>query len=449
MTALKKIIKSKNLTELLGNISYDSLNKAAFVLIAFFMIYRFFAVILDLTFEKFLSVTKGEYNFFVMRVGFVLLIIYSAKKIKEQEHFSLLKFFGQNRAFGFFAVFIILMIVSTAVNGFTPFGLYGTAYRIEGLWGYISYFVYFALAQIITDKKLIEKVFCIACIGSTAVSSIHIIDHAFFGHYKPRGESTLAFFNKNHLGYYLTVSFIITAMLAVTEKKTILKIIFSVCAGINAIALLINDSLGCELAAVAGSVFVVIVYSLHCGRFKPVSVLPAVILAAACLIGVLTSEHIGRALGADFRQLGNDMTAVTDGIEEAEYSTGVSRIILWKYTVKYISEKPLLGFSADETADRLFEDADSDRCHCEYLNYAVAYGIPAAVMYIAGVFTVYLRGLFRRKKLTRYNIIGLCAAFAYLVSAAVGNTMYYTAPYLFIMLGFGYPKNDADQNVLT
>ena len=450
MTALKKIIKSRNMTELLGNISYDSLNKIAFALIAFFVIYPFFSVIIDLTNAYLLAAVRGVYNYFVMRTGIVVLIIYSAKKIKEQEHFSIFKFFDQNRAFGFFSVFIVLMIVSTAVNGFTELSLYGSAYRKEGLFGYISYFVYFARAYIISDKKLIKQIFYISCIGSVAVSTIHIIDHAFFGHNSPRGIDTIAFENTNHLGYYLMVSFIISVMLAVTEKKVIFKIVFSVCGGVNVMALLLNDTLGCELSAVIGSIFIVIVYSLHNGRFKLISILPAVIFTFTCVFGLFTSDYINESMKLNNNQLINDTMALTDSIEEAELSTGIQRMILWENTFRYVCEKPFLGFSSDGTGKRLENDTaeHADRCHCEYLNYAVSYGIPAAVFYISGVFTIYLRGLFRRKELNQYNMIGLCAAFAYLVSAAIGNTMYYTAPYLFIMLGFGYPKNKSD-NVPT
>ena len=47
----------------------------------------------------------------------------------------------------------------------------------------------------------------------------------------------------------------------------------------------------------------------------------------------------------------------------------------------------------------------------------------------------------KKKQLTDMNYAGLCVAFAYLASALVGNTMYYTAPFLFIALGMGYVKN--------
>lgn len=445
MTALKKIIKSRNLTELLGNISYDALNKISFILIVFFIVSPFFYIVSDLANAYLLTAIRGVYNYFVMRTGFVVLIIYSLKKIKEQEHFSLFEFFEQNRALGFFAVFIVLMILSTAVNGFTELSLYGSAYRREGLCGYISYFVYFLLAYIISDKKLVRLIVYISCISSSAVSSMHIIDHAFFGHYKPRGTDTIAFENTNHLGYYLAVSFIIAAMLAVTERKAISKIIFSICSGLNVIALLISDTLGSELSAAITTVFIVIVYTLCSGRFRIISILPAVIFIFMSVLGFFTSDHINRSMKLNYYQLINDTIALTDGIEEAEHSTGVERIVLWENTWRYVCEKPFLGFSADATGERLENDAGIDRCHCEYLNYAVAYGIPAAVFYIAGVFTVYLRGLFRRKKLDQYNITGLCAAFAYLVSAAVGNTMYYTAPFLFIMLGFGYKKESTQE----
>ena len=130
---------------------------------------------------------------------------------------------------------------------------------------------------------------------------------------------------------------------------------------------------------------------------------------------------------------------------EAEETTGIQRLELWKHGGLYISEKPFIGHGSDATGERLVMDVGNDRCHNEYINYAVCFGIPAAVFYVATVFAIYLRGLKHRRELTDSNLIGLCAALAYLISALVGNTMYYTAPYLFIMLGMGYFKKSENK----
>jgi hypothetical protein len=63
-------------------------------------------------------------------------------------------------------------------------------------------------------------------------------------------------------------------------------------------------------------------------------------------------------------------------------------------------------------------------------------------VYVAAIFMIYLRGLKLKVYLTNMNYVGLCAAFAYLASSFMGNTMHYTAPYLFIALGMGYAAKE-------
>ena len=48
-----------------------------------------------------------------------------------------------------------------------------------------------------------------------------------------------------------------------------------------------------------------------------------------------------------------------------------------------------------------------------------------------------------RKKLTNVQIVSLIASFAYLASSFFGVTMFYTAPYLFILLGLGYSRDES------
>ena len=78
------------------------------------------------------------------------------------------------------------------------------------------------------------------------------------------------------------------------------------------------------------------------------------------------------------------------------------------------------------------------RAHNEYLQYTMYYGIPAGICYIAGCFSVYLRGLKNRRRLDRYSVAALTAAFGYLTSAFVGNTKMLTTGLFLALLGLGF-----------
>lgn len=67
-----------------------------------------------------------------------------------------------------------------------------------------------------------------------------------------------------------------------------------------------------------------------------------------------------------------------------------------------------------------------------------AAGTGALLLYVAFLLAVFIRGAKNRKSLTDMNVVSLCTAFAYLVSSFTGVSMFYTAPYLFIFLAFGY-----------
>ena len=161
------------------------------------------------------------------------------------------------------------------------------------------------------------------------------------------------------------------------------------------------------------------------------------------ILTALLADLRGRTLLRNFSQLFTDVEKIATGAEDANRA-GTSRWGLVTATVRYISEHPLLGFGLEGIGNRLVSDVGTDRPHCEYLQYAAFFGIPAAVSYVLGVFHVFLNGLKHRYELGLYTKAALVAAFGYLVSAAFGNTMYYTAPYLFILLGLGYQTNRSE-----
>lgn len=439
MNSIRKFLKSKTPTEAIDNISFNVFNIAAFILFCLFISMPVFRFVYNLTIVDLFPPSWYSCNYYVLGIGAIFLILYISKIIRAKKYRSIYECYNNNKAFILFSIFILLMIISTAVNGFTALGMFGSSYRREGLLTYLSYFVYFCLAYISSNKKLIKAFMYIFTSSAVILEIFPIIDYFTGANRFSINGSRYLFLQFNHYGYYLLMSMITAAMLFITEKKLWLKIISIIEFAIAVFGLLCNDTFGCQLAAIVALVFIVIVYSLHKCKFMLITLVPIVIYGLTTLFGCAVSDGIKSCVTNNFYQLINDTDALANGLDEAERSTGVARIILWQNTLDYISEKPFLGFAADGTGERLLEATnDNDRCHCEYLQYAVDYGIPAAVFYIAGIMTIYLRGLMRRKKLSQFNLVGLCVGFAYLASAVIGNSMYYTAPFLFIMLGFGY-----------
>lgn len=432
MNSFQKVMKSKTVAEAIKNIPLSFFNAMSFLIALYFMLQPFL---------RFVSVNRipsrwRTTNYTFLFLGAVILAVYAAKCFFDRKKISIQSFFKNNPAITLFFFFAALMLLSTAVNGFSKLSLTGDYYRAEGLLGYLSYIVYFLLLCINKNEKQ-KKLWLYIFLGTSAVLEIYTVsEFALTGKY----NYYFVFEQYNHYGYYLLMSMAVSAVLFVTSEKPLKKILFISSFMLGTAALLINDTFGCQLAAALGIIAMCVIYSIAKGKFKASALVPLAAMAVVFAVGGTASESLADKINSNLFQIQNDVTALKDGKDEAALSTGVSRIVLWENTMKYISEKPVLGHSADATAERLkiASNGDNGRCHCEYMNYAVSFGIPAALVYMSAVFMIYLRGLRYRKVLTETNLIGLCGAMFYLISAVIGNTMFYTAPFLFILLGMGY-----------
>ncbi|MBQ8786344.1 MAG: O-antigen ligase family protein [Oscillospiraceae bacterium] len=369
-------------------------------------------------------------------VGFVSIVLFVLRYALINNKIDVKEFIKKHVPISFFLYFAILMVVTTMLNGWFYIMIHGFEYRKEGLLGYLGYIVYFIIIAMNSSDKQ-KKIWLYAFVGTSAVLElITIYEQYVLNTY----DMLFVFSQFNHYGYYILMSLAVSAMLIITSPKKWQKALFSVTFFIATLSLVINDTFGCQISALASLIFACVMYSIAKSKLKPVTLIPIALFILTFVFGGVTSERLRTNISSNFFQIQNDTNALANGEESAELSTGVTRIILWKNGLRYIAEEPLKGHGADATLGRMFNDSngDNERCHCEYMNYAICFGIPAALVYIAAIFTVYLRGLKYRKKLTDTQLIGLGAAMFYLISAVIGNSMYYTTPYLFILLGLGY-----------
>lgn len=442
MTALSKIMKSKTPKEALVNIPDGFFDISGLVAAVLFTAGPVIQLLKDYLSPFFPSLMR-DINPMALLLGSIVLLLYIAKRLVTGNE-KLLKILDRNLPIALLCVFALLMIISTLLNSPRDLTVFGDPYRKEGLVGYLSYIVYLLLMAINRNDR--HKKIWLGFFLSTSVLTyiVGIIQHydydAMFVHF--------TFHNSNHYGYTLAISVTAFAMLVILLKKVWQKALCAVGMFLGMLTLLMNNTYGAQLAVYAGSVAIIVICSLAKGKFKAVSLLPIAVIALAIAFGMLTSEPIRSSLSANNTQIASDASTLTDEPVTTEASTGTARLKMWAYSAAYIVENPFFGHGSDATGERLeIESNISDRCHNEYINYTISFGIPAVIFYICAVFAVYLRGLQHRRELSDINLIGLCSALPYLISALVGNTMYYSAPYLFIMLGLGYfrkaqPKQD-------
>ena len=344
-----------------------------------------------------------------------------------------------------FALFLILMFVSIAVNGFSYLALHGHSYTKMSMWMHLSNVaLYFFCSSLIYDERVKGGLVKTCCAVATFYAIYAIASSSIMGY---AGGLRGTFHHTNHYGYYLSVSISLTSA-TIVEKMSGLRrrgkgkgaptriqdvITWCFMLVIQCVALGYNDSLGAWVAVFCSHVFLLIayiVYRLKDGKFNFRALLPFAIFLCASVVIALFTTKIAESLMQTVRDIGN----ILKGAEEAN-KAGSGRWIVWKLTVKYILEKPLFGNGISGLAQIVGEGADTSSPHNEFLEYAAFFGIPVSVCYLAAVLSVFIHGLKHRKELNLATLASMVGAFGYLVGSCFGVMFYYTVSYVFIFLG--------------
>ena len=392
------------------------------------------------------------FNGFAVLSGIIgaAMYLYNSRKIPFKTYIS------DNIPALFFTALCLWMLISTAVNGFTQNALKGGEYRNESLFLFFAYFlIYFFCSSTIRKEKFKKASVYILLVSSWAAGVLSLV-HRYI---RPlvsmeeiaSGRVSFVFHQFNHYGYFLTLTITLSAAIFVLCKDVKQKIFAGLTFCFNSVVLTINGTFGCFIAVCVALAFLIVVDGILEKHFSITALAPLVLFL---IISYITGKFINSfftdlaRLFEDVKMILGKSTAETHidsliGSDSAQNfrtagDAGTGRWSLWTATVSYIKERPLFGWGIEGIGKRLEEETGySDRPHNEYLQYAVFFGIPAAALYVSGVLSVYIKAFRRRANLDRTSATCLVAAFGYLVSAFFGNTMYYTAPFFFILLGTG------------
>ncbi|MBR3437876.1 MAG: O-antigen ligase family protein [Clostridia bacterium] len=241
---------------------------------------------------------------------------------------------------------------------------------------------------------------------------------------------TAVFYHINFYAYFLTMAIMLSAALFALEKNKAVRVFafFSLC--LNSVVLAFNDSFGGFLACLVAFVFMIVAASIKKGKFSFSALATLLVFLAICFAVGLKYE----SFFSELVTLGNDVEKIATDAEDAD-SAGTARWGLWRATWGYIKERPFIGYGIEGTVERLTADTGQDKVHNEYLDYAVEYGIPAALLYIAGLVSIFIKALIRRKSIDNATLVCLTASLGYIGSAFFGNRMIFILPFFFIFLG--------------
>lgn len=309
---------------------------------------------------------------------------------------------------------------------------WGDSYRQDGLFSYSLYLGLYLLAFYVRAPGLMSHLTALFSLSAFPLALLTVLNNPALNTFFHIEQASSVFYNANHYAYYLCLSQMAALCMLLTQKPGTLSFwgYFSLFCVVGA-ALIQNGSLGPYLAVL--SAMVLMLFWMRCWRLNgQKTVLLAVIAFLIVSFAISSNNH---RLESDLVVLFHDAGLIVKGSEKAS-KAGSGRWILWQTAVRLIFQKPLTGFGPDNLGPAFKAyGLQTDRPHNELLQIAASLGLPALFFYLAAVFC-YIAALYKkRRSLTPFHsgLAGMVAA--YLISSLFGNTMFYTSPFFFLVLG--------------
>lgn len=339
-------------------------------------------------------------------------------------------------------VFILLLymiwsLISSIFSENKSLAFLGTFYRHDGYITYLLYAGCFGLSFGLKSTKAKKALLYIFTI--IAIFSILLIELAknsiLIGFVCNLDISTASFFNSNHYGYYLLLTTAICSFLFITEHNKFLKILNLIMYSFLLYYLVLNNTFGCYIALIT-TLIIFLIISIIKKENKITYTIPIVIFI---LVSIFVTTNSNNVTTGNISSLTKDIgTLLTSSSQDKKWKkAGSGRMELWYYGLQFIIEKPILGYGPENLESKYLNlGINQDRPHNLIIQLATTSGIPGLILYSFAIGLILVRGIKRFTVKNQLLIICLFSVIAYLISAMFGNSMYYTSPYYFIILGF-------------
>ncbi len=353
-------------------------------------------------------------------------------------------------------IFLLWSLVCSIFSQWPATAFFGNWWRHEGWIQYLAYAGLFTAAISLTQKRkwpLIRSFWFITAAISCLLGLAERSGYRPFA-WSLSGSAISFFINQNHFAYFLCMTAVLSSALWIrpettseSSKRSFGSLIRSLAA--PALSLLLFTTLvyaqtrGSSLALLGG---LTLLGFLLPGKRSLRSFLP---LFTAISVFILLYVVDGALSTYKIVLIGTDVSAIiTNPGSTQALEAGGSRWLLWVDGIKYFLQSPWIGNGPDTTGFFLQRDGIqfSDRLHNEYLEYLVTLGIPGLLAWLAFLYASIHPVLpwsswrFRRvpkafEGMSIEAVAAACAALTYLASAFFGNSLTYTAPFLFLLLG--------------
>ena len=356
--------------------------------------------------------------------------------------------------------FISCLLAQNKQNAF-----YGDTYRKEGFITYIAYAGFFSCAFLINSNKMkrnLLNIFIVTAIVSSTIiylmNNFEIINVWSQKIFVYKNFDIGIFYNGNHFGYYLLLATSLSNFSFIVEKKMAIKIFYAISYIILLYFLIINNTFGCYIALFSS----IILFTIYCIYKKKYRIFCAISLIIFLILSIVTRYEGKNIVSNNFQVFFQDIENIADIVSENNQvknetnndveidkesiekekrlaQAGSGRMKLWENGIKMILKHPIIGYGADNLEEEYKKyNIKEDRPHNLVIQLATTSGIPGAILYMCGVGLIIIRSKHKLEEGNEFNIILVSVIITYLISAIFGNSMYYTSPYFFILLGMLY-----------
>ena len=354
-------------------------------------------------------------------------------------------------------IFLLLLVWSFVCVGHAAeraVAIYGDPVRFEGILSYIAYAGFFAGASLVRNENHKKWLFIIMGVTATGLAALSLWCYyhpspIFLSYMDVNVIDGLSgtFVNTNHFGYYLcTMSTVIFSSIMFVENK-LLKLLFAIMGVFLFAVLLVNNTMGSIIAAIAG-VGLLLLFSaiIKGGKTKTIALtgIAAILFCVAVFVVFCTKNPEANQLTHDVSRMVYDVKLIlTDANSEAAKDAGSFRWGVWRADLALIKDHPWIGCGTDNAYYAIEPYYETPKMpHNEYLNMAVNLGIPAGIAYVAALLSIAIYGLSRLKKQSGESLAAGCCAFTYAVSAFFGVPLCTMLPFFYIFLSFLTSKTE-------
>lgn len=364
------------------------------------------------------------------------------------------------------SLFFIIAFIACFLSNNKSLAFLGDNYRFEGFFTYVGYLGFAVLGLSLRNEKDLNKYVNLSLIVASIICIIvlqandfsRIISNIYPGEYYLYSGP---FYHYNHFGYYLLVICLLCIYM-VYSQKGYMKIPYLLLNVIFMYTFTLNNTFGAYLAYIFGLLLILFIIKIKKHLIEIIIILLTLFGTA---IGTYRNEK--NIVQENFQELFNDFKKIfapvnvnntiqsilvpyrvyainNDDVplENAILSVGTGRFELWYTSIKIIKERPLIGYGF-ENGTALFKKygVAQSRAHNILFEMGMNVGIIGLTCYLIIMINILKKGRQIIKNNKYYQIFAYILFCSYIVNLMFGNSMYYTSPYFYILIGLIYRED--------